>query len=68
MVIDMTDRTDYPAEWLTPAMAAAILGVTTKTVARLADDGKLRVLRPTGSHRRYKRHDVEALVKDSAGK
>ncbi len=47
--------------YLTPGEAAAALGVSTSTVARMADAGKLRVVRPA-SHRRYVAADVEALI------
>lgn len=40
-----------------------MLGVTTKTVSRLADAGEIRAIRPGGTQRRYRRDDVEALVK-----
>jgi excisionase family DNA binding protein len=56
----MTDRTTLDAEdWISPAAAAALLGVTPKTVSRLADAGEIRAIRP-GAHRRYLRSDVEA--------
>lgn len=66
MVLGMTERTTLDAEnWISPAEAAAILGVTTKTVARFADAGKIRSIRP-GSHRRYLGEDVAALVTQDA--
>ena len=62
MVVGMTDRTTSHAdEWISPAVAAAALGVTPKTVARLADAGKIRTVRP-GAHRRYLESDVAALI------
>lgn len=48
-------------EYLTPAQAARIAYVTTKTLSRFADNGKIRSIRP-GKHRRYLRSDIEALV------
>lgn len=48
--------------WITPAEAAAALGVTTKTVARLADRGEVRAIRPGGTQRRYAAVDVEAIL------
>ena len=62
MVPSMTDRTTHDAEaWLSPAEAATALGVTVKTVARWADEGRIRSARP-GAHRRYRVADVEALI------
>lgn len=53
-------------EWLTPGEAAAALGVGLSTLARMADRGDLRAIRPTGGHRRYRAEDVEALIARSA--
>lgn len=49
-------------EWVTPSVAAAALGVTTKTVSRLADRGEIRAIRPGGTQRRYAAADVEAIL------
>lgn len=50
------------SEWITPAEAAAALGVTTKTVSRLADRGEVRAIRPGGTQRRYAVADIEAIL------
>lgn len=66
MVSSMTERTTLDAEeWISPGEAAGILGVTTKTVARLADAGTIRSIRP-GTHRRYAVADIAALVAQDA--
>lgn len=66
MVIGMTERTTLDAEeWISPGEAAGILGVTTKTVARFADDGRIRFIRP-GAHRRYAVADIAAIVAQDA--
>lgn len=52
--------------WVTPAEAAAALGVTTKTVSRLADRGEIRAIRPGGTQRRYAADDIEAILARSA--
>jgi excisionase family DNA binding protein len=52
-------------EYISPGEAAAIAFVTTKTLARFADTGKIKSIRP-GSHRRYLRADVEALLAPTA--
>lgn len=58
----MTERNTLDAEeWLSPAEAAAALGVTVKTVSRWADAGRIRMSRP-GAHRRYVAADVAALI------
>ena len=48
--------------WITPAEAAGALGVTTKTVSRLADRGDIRAIRPGGTQRRYAAADIEAIL------
>lgn len=53
-----TDAPDY----IRPAEAATIAYVSTKTLSRLADDGKVRSITLPSGHRRYCREDVEALV------
>lgn len=49
-------------EWLAPAHAAAALGVTPKSVSRLADKGVVRAIRTEGGHRRYAAEDIEAIL------
>lgn len=51
---------------MTPGAAAAALGITTKSVARLADRGEIRAIRPGGAHRRYAADDIEAILARSA--
>lgn len=53
-------------EWVSPADAAAILGVSPRTVSRLADAGDVRAIRPTGKHRRYSVASLEALLARAA--
>lgn len=66
MVSGMPERTNPTAEdLLKPSEAAAMLGVTVRSVARYADLGQLACIRP-GGHRRYSRADVERLKKGSA--
>ena len=63
MVTAMTERTRPDGnEWLTPAQASAALGLTTTHLARLADAGDIRAIRPGGKHRRYAADDVEARI------
>ena len=54
-------------DWLRLGEAAAILGVSLNTVRRWSDAGKLTCYRSPGGHRRYRRHDVESLLKTEDG-
>lgn len=49
--------------YLMPAEAAAALRVSTSTVARMADAGRIGFIRP-GSHRRYLAADVAAIASE----
>lgn len=62
----MTQMTNSPqpdttAEYITPGEASRIVYLSTRTLSRLADEGKIASIRP-GKHRRYLRSDVEALT------
>lgn len=61
----MTNRPDQDTPtWYRPGEAAARLGVTPKTVSRMADAGAIQsITLPTSRHRRYLVADVEALRK-----
>lgn len=48
---------------LTPAEVAEIFRVDPKTVTRWAKSGKLTAVMTLGGHRRYKRTEVELLMK-----
>lgn len=50
---------------LTPAQVALLLNVDVQTVARWAREGKIDAVRTPGGHRRYRRSDVEAMLKAS---
>lgn len=63
MVSLMTERTNPDEnEWVTPAVASAALGFTPTHLARLADKGVIRAIRPGGGHRRYAAADIEAIL------
>jgi excisionase family DNA binding protein len=47
---------------LRPSEAAALFGVSAKTVNRWADSGRLGLVRTLGGHRRYLASDVETLL------
>lgn len=53
-------------EFLTPAQAAKAFGVTTKTITKWANAGKLNVHRTLGNHRRFKRSEIEAVINPPA--
>jgi len=50
---------------LTPAEVAALFRVDPKTVTRWAKAGKLTAIRTLGGHRRYRRSEVERLLKEA---
>lgn len=62
----MTEMTNSPevdeqSSYVTPQEASRIAFLSAKSLSRLADEGKIRMIRP-GVHRRYLRSDIEALV------
>lgn len=62
----MTQRTGTPAaDLLTPGQAAALAGVTVRTLQRYADSGQLSFIALPSGHRRYPREAVEALLAPS---
>lgn len=46
-----------------PRVAAALLGVTTRTIDRMAKRGDLHPVTLPSGHRRYLRSEIEALAK-----
>lgn len=50
-------------ELVRPREVATLLGVTVRTVGRLADAGHLPALRTTGGHRRFRTVDVEKVLR-----
>lgn len=60
----MTNRTsDSGAEYISPGEASRIAFVTPRTLTRLANRGELRTKTLPSGHRRYRREDVEGLLK-----
>lgn len=65
------EKSDFmlrPAEQevlLTPAEVAALFRVDPKTVTRWAKAGKLTAIRTLGGHRRYRRSEVQSLLKST---
>lgn len=52
---------------LTPAEVASLFHVDPKTVTRWANAGKISSIRTLGGHRRYRRAEVDNLLKRAAG-
>jgi excisionase family DNA binding protein len=61
-----TDRLLGDDPFLTPAEVARIFRVDPKTVGRWAIEGLLPSTRTPGGHRRFRRSDVDALLKAGA--
>lgn len=60
--IETSDTLLYPAE------VAALFGVSPRTVARWAREGKIPAVRTAGGHHRYRPTDVDALMHNGNGK
>ncbi len=58
----MTDR-----RWLRLGPAAELLGVSINTLRRWSDAGKVACYRSAGGHRRFRRVDIETLLRDGTG-
>jgi len=54
-----------PEVLLTPAEVAQLFRVDPKTVTRWAKAGKITAIRTLGGHRRYRRSEIQALMKSS---
>lgn len=53
-------------EMLAIAPASRLLGVSTRTLERWTGDGLVRAYRLPNGHRRFRRGDIESLLKASA--
>ena len=54
-------------DWLRLSDAAQTLGVSLNTVRRWSDSGQLACFRSPGGHRRFRRNDVDTLLRGAAG-
>lgn len=52
-------------EWISLRHAAELLGVHPATVRNWADKGEIASMRTAGKHRRFKREDIERMVRPS---
>ncbi|WP_292727164.1 helix-turn-helix domain-containing protein [Microbacterium sp. UBA837] len=59
-------HTQDPDELVTVSEAARIAFLSVDTIRRYADKGVLAVVRTPSNHRRFRRADVEALLKAQA--
>ena len=50
---------------MAPKRPSSSGSVSTKTLTRMAGDGRLRAHRNGGGHRRYRRDDVDRLLQES---
>lgn len=58
----LTTQNESTPMSIRPAEAALIAGLTTMQLARMADRGQITCSRPSGTHRRYVRAEIEALA------
>lgn len=49
-------------EWLTLSDASKLLGVHPATLRQWSDEGKVRIFRTPGGHRRFSRSDIERML------
>ncbi len=56
---------DAPGEYITTGEAATLLGVSPKTVARWANEGKLPHITTLGGHRRFPKQELVRLTQGS---
>lgn len=60
---NMTDKPEVGERLIAPTVVAQLLGVTTRTIDRMAKRGDLNAVTLPSGHRRYLRSEVEALAK-----
>lgn len=56
------NATETRDAWLTPAQAAGMFGVTTRTLINWVRAGRLDAQRTVGRQRRYRESDAQALL------
>ena len=61
----MLNNESEPEVLLTPSEVANIFRVDPKTVTRWAKTGKLTAIRTLGGHRRYRKSEVQRLLKEN---
>jgi excisionase family DNA binding protein len=58
----MADTSVQEHEWLTLSDASKLLGVHPATLRQWSDEGKIRIFRTPGGHRRFSRTDIERML------
>lgn len=58
----MTEPASHEQEWLTLSEASKLLGVHPATLRQWSDEGKVRIFRTPGGHRRFSRPDIERML------
>jgi excisionase family DNA binding protein len=56
---------DTATDLLTPAEVGRLFRVSPKTVTRWARTGRISALKTMGGHRRFRRAEIEAVLRDS---
>jgi len=68
----MSDTAQDPgpsgADYVTPGEAARFLHVSPKTINRWANDGRIPCIVTLGGHRRFRREDVDAAVRQMSAR
>jgi excisionase family DNA binding protein len=59
-------QTEEPNQWLSLQEASELLGVTTSTLRRWGDSGRVPMKRTLGGHRRFARAAIDHLVEETA--
>lgn len=62
------DEAAVDAEYVTPGEAARYLHVSPKTINRWANDGRIPCIVTLGGHRRFRREDVDAAVRQMSAR
>jgi excisionase family DNA binding protein len=58
----MAESSSHEQEWLTLSEASKLLGVHPATLRQWSDEGKVRIFRTPGGHRRFSRSDIERML------
>jgi excisionase family DNA binding protein len=56
-----------PGEWLSSGEAARMIGVDPRTLRGYEDNGLIKSHQTPGGHRRYRKSDVDTLLKTIRG-
>jgi len=62
------DGTPTGDDYVTPGEAARYLHVSPKTINRWANDGRIPCIVTLGGHRRFRRKDVDAAVRQMSAR